>query len=71
MVLLDLESEQYYGLDAVGADIVTRLTSAPMDEAMAELRHTYDVDAGVLEADVGRLVTELLGVGLLERTQPA
>ncbi len=27
MVLLNLESEQCYGLNAVGADIVTRLTS--------------------------------------------
>ena len=68
MVLLDLKTEQYYGLDAVGADVVNRLTSAPRQTALAALREHYGVSAGVLEADVERLVEELIDAGLLRRT---
>lgn len=71
MVLLDLSTEQYYGLDRVGADIVTRLTQAPRDEAMAALIRDYEVDAEVLEADVDQLVAELLAAGLLTRSDPS
>ena len=67
MVLLNLESEQYYGLDPVGATIVTRLTTVPEPEALAGLRSDYDVEPSVLEGDVQRLVTELVDAGLLER----
>jgi hypothetical protein len=68
MVLLNLRTEQYYGLDLVGADIVDRLTSAPMDQALTALCSQFEVDATVLRADVERLVGELLDAGLLERT---
>jgi Coenzyme PQQ synthesis protein D (PqqD) len=66
MVLLNLTSEQYYSLDSVGADIVTRLTSGPKDEAVAALCRDYEVDAEVLKGDVDQLVGELLEAGLLE-----
>jgi hypothetical protein len=65
MVLLNLTSEQYYSLDRVGADIVTRLTSTPMNEAVAALSLDYEVDAEVLKADIDSLVDELLEAGLL------
>lgn len=67
MVLLNLRSEQYYGLDRVGADIVTRLTTVPFPEAMDALCRDYDVEDDVLRADVERLTGELLQEGLLER----
>lgn len=70
MVLLNLNSEQYYGLDRVGADMVTRLTREPEEQAIAALCRDYDVDDDVLRADAGRLVQELLAAGLLERRQP-
>jgi hypothetical protein len=68
MVLLNLESEQYYGLDRVGADIVDRLVRTPRDEAMAALRDDYEVDPTVLEHDVERLIAGLIAAGLLETT---
>lgn len=68
MVVLNLRTEQYYGLDAVGADIVTRLTQTPKDEAVAALCRDYEVDPRQLESDVERLIGELLDAGLLERT---
>jgi hypothetical protein len=69
MVLLNLDSEQYFGLDTVGADIVTRLTERPWDEAMATLVEDYEVDPAVLRRDVADLVAALLEAGLLERTE--
>ena len=70
MVLLDLESEQYYGLDRVGADIVTRLTREPERDAFAALRRDYEVDEATLRTDVDRLVAELLDARLLTRLLP-
>jgi hypothetical protein len=67
LVLLNLRTEEYYGLDPVGADIVSRLTSAPLATAVDALCRDYDVDADVLRADVDALIAELLDAGLLER----
>jgi hypothetical protein len=68
MVLLSLQNEQYYGLDHVGARMVTRLTETSRDEAVAALSHDYEVDPAVLEKDLDRLVTELIAQGLLQKT---
>lgn len=66
MVLLNLESEQYYGLNEVGADIVTRLTSSPFDVAFAALSRDYKVDPEVLRRDIDNLLESLLRAGLLQ-----
>jgi len=67
MVLLNLESEQYYGLDEVGARILTRITEAPLDTAIASLESDYEVDPAVLRRDIDNLIEQLTGAGLLER----
>ncbi|CAN5883557.1 hypothetical protein BH23ACT2_BH23ACT2_24750 [soil metagenome] len=69
MVLLDLETEQYFGLDDVGADIVTRITEKPVAVALDELTAAYDVDREALRTDVDDLVASLLGAGLLRRLE--
>ncbi|HWU05305.1 MAG TPA: PqqD family protein [Streptomyces sp.] len=69
MVLLDLQREEYYGLDRVGADMVIRLTQQPRDQAVAALCQVYEVAPDVLTADLERLVDQLLDAGLLVRTQ--
>ena len=66
MVLLNLETEQYYGLDEVGAVIVNRLVELPRDAAIDALLGDFDVDADTLRRDVDNLVADLLDVGLLE-----
>lgn len=66
MVLLNMESEQYFGLDPVGANIVTRLTSEPMDAALRSLLGDYDVEAADLGRDVQKLLAELMAAGLIE-----
>ena len=67
MVLLDIQSEKYFGLNDVGADMVRRLTSQPLDEALASLERDYEVDREVLRKDVDVLVDSLLAAGLLVR----
>ncbi len=69
MVLLDLETEQYFGLDDVGTDIVTRITEKPVAVALDELTAAYDVDREALRTDVDDLVASLLGAGLLRRLE--
>lgn len=66
MVLLNVETEQYFGLDEVGADIVTRLTEQSLDEALASLIDDYEVDPEVLRRDIDDLVANLVEAGLLE-----
>ncbi len=68
MVLLNLDTEQYYGLDAVGSNIITRLTEVSRDEAVDALLVDYEVDPAVLHEDIDALVAALLDAGLLERS---
>lgn len=67
MVLLNLESEQYFGLNRVGAQMVTRLTGQPWADALASLEADFDVDAAVLRRDVEDLTDSLVMAGLLDR----
>ena len=69
MVLLDLDREQYFGLDEVGADIISRLTTYAPEAALSALLEEYDVDPEVLRRDAQGLVEQLLEAGLLERTR--
>lgn len=70
MVLLNVETEQYYSLDQVAATIVTRLIAQPFDAAFASLLEDYDVDAKVLRRDIDDLIGELLEAGLVQRVAP-
>lgn len=67
LVLLNFASETYFGLDRVGARIVTVLTAEEsVERAVAVLLDEFDVDAHRLRADVDRLVGELVAGGLVE-----
>ena len=66
-VLLNLRTEHYYGLDAMGTRIWQLLTSDICPEQIVStLLLEYDVCEAVLRADVLRIVTELLDATLLE-----
>lgn len=69
MVLLNLESEQYFGLDEVGTNIITRLTAQSSETALTDLIEEYDVDPEVLRRDARDLVDKLLAEGLLMRRE--
>lgn len=66
MVLLDLASESYYGLDDVGTRIWAALVEhASLRGAREALIEEFEVDPEVLERDLVRLVGELKQHGLL------
>ena len=70
-VILNLESERYYGLDKVGTRFLSVLNTSESIEAAYELlRHEYDVDAHVLRQDLLELVEDLVKQGILIRANP-
>ena len=67
-VILNLDSERYYGLDDVGTRFLTVLNSSESIEAAYELlRREYDVDAQSLRQDIFELVEDLVKQGILIR----
>ena len=66
-VLLNLESEKYFGLDEIGTRILSLLNESNSVEAAYEaLLQEYDVEKDVLRSDLLNLVAELEGQGLIE-----
>jgi hypothetical protein len=70
LVLLNLDSECYFGLDEVGARMWDVLSSSPSIEAGIErLLEEYDVEPDRLRADVEAFVGGLVDNGLVELQQ--
>ena len=66
MILLDMKSEKYFGLNEVGNRVLTILkTGADLETLVETLFNTYDVDKQVLEADIIELLQELFDAGLI------
>src|SRR5262245_45288347 len=65
MVLLDLETGTYFGLDQVGARVWTLLADGGrLGDVLSALHAEYEVDAATLERDLLALVGELCARGL-------
>ena len=65
-VLLDLESEHYFGLDAVGTRIWGLIGEGVSVDAMVDtLLQEYEVERETLEADVAELLSRLAEAGLI------
>ena len=70
-VLLDLESEAYFGLDEVGTRIWSLLEAErPLAEVHRLLLAEYEVGAEELWGDLVGLVGRLLAAGLVEAPPP-
>lgn len=66
-VLLNLETERYFGLDGTGTRMWQVLTAAPnIDGAYQELLDEFDVAPELLKANLTELLGRLLDNGLLE-----
>lgn len=64
-VLLDLETETYFGLNETGARLWVLLTGAPtIGRALETMLEEYDVPREALERDVDDLVERLVTAGL-------
>lgn len=68
LVLLGPDSEEYFGLDAIAADVWRRLERpATFPDLVADLARDYDAPAETIAADLAPLIDELVAGGLLER----
>ena len=66
-ILLNLNNEQYFGLDDVGTRMWLSLTqSGSIEEAYQSLLGEYEVDAQELRRDLIELVQNLSTQGLVE-----
>jgi len=68
-VLLNLETERYFGLDETGTRMWQVATSVPNIElAYQQLLNEYDVDAATLRQNLAELLERLTENGLLTLT---
>ena len=66
-VILNLDSERYFGLDDVGTRFLSVLTTSDsIDAAYQSLAEEYNVDREVLREDLVALVENLLQQGIIE-----
>lgn len=67
MVILDMESENYFGLDEVGTSIWQAMQEhGTLQEVFDALLEQYEVEPEVLEKDLSDFVEKLLESGLIE-----
>ena len=65
-VLLNLDTERYFGLDAVGTRMWQLVTSAPtVDAALLQLVEEYDASPETLRSDLNGLLQHLVENGLI------
>ena len=70
-VLLNLNTERYFGLDSVGTRMWQLVTSAPtIDSAYCQLIEEFDADPETLRSDLSDLLNHLIENGLIAM-QPA
>ena len=66
IVLLDLNSSQYLGLNEVGARVWTLINEGrELDAIKSMLTQEYDVEAAALAADVDALIRSMIDVGIV------
>jgi len=71
-VLLDLESENYFGLDEIGTRIWQLIKETNDLEAIFHtLLAEYDVSESRLRGDLDALLSEIAGLGLVKLEQRA
>jgi hypothetical protein len=69
-VILNLDSERYYGLDDVGTRFLSALTTSDsIETAYERLRDEYNVEPYILRADLIALVENLIEQGLIQISQ--
>jgi len=68
-VLLDLATDKYFSLDDVGTVMWKLLAEhGSVDAVVTHMLREYDVEEGVLRADVSELAEKLVDAGLMTRS---
>jgi hypothetical protein len=66
-VLLNLQSERYYGLDDIGTRLWQLLAeNGDVAAACEQLVKEYDVEEDILRQDVAQLITKMADAGLVQ-----
>ena len=66
-VLLNLDTEKYFGLDAMGSRMFMLVTtSACIESAYEKLLEEYEVEPEILRSHLAELLSSLMGNGLLD-----
>jgi len=66
VVLLNMEEQNYFGLDDVGAKMWEQLAARKtIDEAVRELLRVYEIDETTLRQDLETFVLKLIDAGLV------
>jgi hypothetical protein len=66
-VLLNLDSESYFGLDSVGTRMWSALAEGPsLSAAFDRLAEEFDAEPATLRQDLATLVRELESAGLVQ-----
>ena len=66
-VLLNLDDENYYGLNPVGSRLIELAESgATLAQIIDQLMAEFDTSREQLESDVRRVATDLIAAGLIE-----
>ena len=66
-VILDLKSESYFGLDEVGTRIwQLLLENGDVKKVFDVMLDEFDVDEDQLEADINKLINDMVKNGLLQ-----
>jgi hypothetical protein len=68
MVLLDMDSENYFGLDSVGSSIWSNIEACDgvLKDVYEKLLQEYDVEPEVLQKDLNDFIQKLQENGLVE-----
>jgi hypothetical protein len=68
-VILNLTTQDYYGLDDVGTSMWNLLVEkGDLESVVTELSLVYDIDQRTLRGDLHDLVEQLIGSNLLKAT---
>ena len=71
-ILLDLETETYFGLNAAGSRLFKLLTTTPtIRDAFAAMLDEYDVTPDELERDIDRKSTRLNSSHTIQSRMPS
>jgi DNA-binding MarR family transcriptional regulator len=66
-VLLDLNAGSYYGLNHIGARVLTELqTGKTINAVISEIARDFNVESNTVTADIDQLIEQLLSQKLIE-----
>lgn len=70
VVLLNLNTGAYFGLNHVGADLMKALQNQqPIDQAVRQISDHYQMDLTQVQTDIDELLAQLLENNLLLKTK--